>query len=235
MRKPGQFSLATLQVAYKLAAERRPQGGSPISVWDVGCGTGFVGLLMAKSGGDKIGPVFCSDVSEDAVACTRSNAKRLGLNARVTASSIDLFDDSEATAQYDVIVFNPPFMPDGVPGHEPCDGGGPNGGDIAIRFCEGVRERLTEGGWACLAIADYVDSGEILKTLVTHFGSNVRLEERIILYPYQTPKWSSLAYEILHRDDLERICKYRFATCLLGNREFIAFKMRHYCAQKAVK
>jgi methylase of polypeptide subunit release factors len=231
VRKPGQFSLVTLQLVSGFVEEIGIRGKA--SVWDLGCGSGFVGILAAKLLGDRVERVLCSDIRPEAVNCTQHNVRNNGLDeCRVQVCVGDLFETRAADAPFDVIAFNAPFLPEALPDHAPLDCGGRRGTAESLRFCSEARKHLRQGGWAILAVADYVDDGSIRKALEQKFGrQNVHMEERLILYPFKPLDRIPLAHEVECRDELERQFGYRFEICRLGSEEFLAFNMRHYCAK----
>ena len=77
---------------------------SDMTVLDLCCGSGCIGLSLAKMTGAN---VTLADVSEGALAVTRRNAKRLGLQLAEVVHS-DLFDNIRK--RYDMIVSNPPYI-----------------------------------------------------------------------------------------------------------------------------
>lgn len=233
VRKPGQIPLVTLQIMAR-QVERISATRKRVRLWDIGCGSGFLGLLGMRLLGDKMEAVICSDVSESAVDCTRRNIENLRLeDDRIRVSRGDLFEGSASNCSQDLIVFNPPFSPDGLPGLHRADVGGTRGIETALRFCRGAKQFIRPGGSALLAIADYVDGGQIRETLSQHFGARqVDCDERLILYPYDPPKPIPQAHEIRFLAELERT-GYRFQTCFIGTIRFLAFTLRHYCAVKA--
>jgi release factor glutamine methyltransferase len=81
-----------------------PQGAR---VHDVGTGSGAIALALKDERPDL--RVSASDVSPDALAVARGNAERLGLD--VTFHQGDLLDGIDP--DLDVIVSNPPYVPDG--------------------------------------------------------------------------------------------------------------------------
>jgi len=74
-------------------------------VLDMGCGSGFVGIVAAKLGA---GEVTASDINPHAVACARANARLNGVEKKFHAVQSDLFQKIPKQ-KFDVIVFNPPF------------------------------------------------------------------------------------------------------------------------------
>jgi SAM-dependent methyltransferase len=73
-------------------------------VFDVGTGTGVLGLLMIERGAKS---VLATDIEPRAVACANENAQAMGYADRFQAIEADLFPEGEA----DVVVCNPPWIP----------------------------------------------------------------------------------------------------------------------------
>jgi methylase of polypeptide subunit release factors len=71
-----------------------------INVLDVGCGAGLTGLLI-KYNNPKV-KVHMSDISEEAVRISKLNAKRLGLDVKITQRNL------LGLGQYHIIVANMP-------------------------------------------------------------------------------------------------------------------------------
>lgn len=100
---------------------------------EVGCGSGYVSLVAAAAGAE----VTCTDANPHAVTLARHNAKENGL--RVYSVQTDLL--ARLTGPFDVVAFNPPYLPtapdDYVPG--PLNlafDGGPDGNATVLRFTE---------------------------------------------------------------------------------------------------
>lgn len=70
---------------------------------DLCCGTGCIGVSLAKLGGLT---VTASDISPDCVSLTRDNAKKNGV--RLTALQGSWFEP--VTGRFDMIVCNPPYL-----------------------------------------------------------------------------------------------------------------------------
>ncbi|HWT93815.1 MAG TPA: peptide chain release factor N(5)-glutamine methyltransferase [Solirubrobacteraceae bacterium] len=106
-----------------------PQGSSVV---DVGTGSGAIALALKEERPSL--NVTGTDISEDALAVARGNARRLGLD--VTFVQADLFD-----GDFDAVISNPPYvaaderLPPEV-GHEPRGAlfGGDDGLDVVRRL-----------------------------------------------------------------------------------------------------
>jgi release factor glutamine methyltransferase len=82
---------------------------------DLGCGSGCVGLTLLKERDDS--ELFAVDVSETACRVTAENAASLGVEARarIVRSDVKLW---RPEARFDLIVANPPYIPEGDPAVE---------------------------------------------------------------------------------------------------------------------
>jgi methylase of polypeptide subunit release factors len=206
-----------------------------LDVWDMGCGCGAIGLLAAVHE-PRLRLLF-SDIDQRAIDCTGYNAEKL-LPPDQTPQFVrgNLFEvDELKQKRFHLIAFNPPFLPVQDLSFNPTvDAGGNLGLEIAERYCEAVYDHLEVDGWSVLALADYVDNGKIKQILGNRFGaSNVVRRERVILYPFK-PEQPDVpaAYEVRYRSAIEQACRYRFETCVVGKKRYLAFKMRHYLAQR---
>lgn len=82
-----------------------PQDGR---VWDLGTGSGAIGLTVALERPDA--RVRVSDISKNALAVAQQNAARLGAAAEFAAGSWFDTDRPSEKRSYDVIVSNPPYI-----------------------------------------------------------------------------------------------------------------------------
>jgi HemK-like putative methylase len=102
---PAPMVLARLIQALKI----RP-GASAL---DVGSGTGAIILSLAKE--TRGGGIFLgTDLSEDAIALAKENAKRCALEGKVNFAVADGLDDFDEPGVVDVIVSNPPYIESSV-------------------------------------------------------------------------------------------------------------------------
>lgn len=88
-----------------LAGKAWPDG---VAILDMGCGSGVIGLSLAKALAPKNPAVTLADVSPDALALAKENAESLDIDATFIES--DLFSAIHGT--FDLIVANLPYIPD---------------------------------------------------------------------------------------------------------------------------
>ena len=81
-----------------------PVGGS---VLEVGCGTGFIALQVAKKGA---GSVLATDINPSAVANCKANAEKHNLSDVVTARISDVFSAVADDERFDLIFWNWPYL-----------------------------------------------------------------------------------------------------------------------------
>ena len=75
------------------------------SVLDMGCGSGALGIIMAKRGARK---VVLADIDENCCANTRENVRRFRVGARCEIIQSDLFD--KVPGKFGLIVFAHPYF-----------------------------------------------------------------------------------------------------------------------------
>jgi release factor glutamine methyltransferase len=142
-----------------------------LTVIDVGCGSGNLGLAMAVHNPHCI--VFASDISQDAVNLTRENIDFLKMNDRVTVKQGDLlaaFDTESYHGKTDLVVCNPPYissakvakMDTEISANEPtlAFDGGMLGTSVIQRLIREAHKFLSENG--CLAFEVGLGQGSFI-------------------------------------------------------------------------
>ena len=139
---------------------------------DLCCGSGCIGISAALAAPGA--QVHAADLSPDALAVTRRNAEALG--AHVTLHQGDLFG-AVAGLQFDLIVSNPPYIPDGeCPALQPevlrepvlALDGGADGLDFYRRIAREALLHLTAGGMVFLEVG--WDQAEAVCALMREAG-----------------------------------------------------------------
>ena len=100
-------------------------------VLEIGCGSGIISMVMAKSNS-----VTAADVNPAAAAAAKRNATANGLEINVVVS--DLF--SGIRGSFDCIIFNPPYLP--AEEDDMTYSGGADGREVIKKFAAGCREHL---------------------------------------------------------------------------------------------
>jgi release factor glutamine methyltransferase len=136
---------------------------------DVGCGSGIIGLHLARAGND----VWMGDIDARAVAAAKANAQRLGVRADIRCS--DLFS-AFVEERFDVVTFNTPYW------HRPprnadevlsCDAGGA----LLLRFVGALPDILRPQGAAWFTVANLSDRA-VLRQVVATPGLRIHLAAR---------------------------------------------------------
>ena len=125
------------------------------AVLEVGCGCGFLSVLMAKSGAT----VSAVDINPEAVEITKANADANG--AVLNAINSDLFSNVRGT--FDLIVFNPPYLPVEEGEHDAAYAGGPTGREVIGKFIAQVKSHLRLNGYVLVLISSLTGEKEVIK------------------------------------------------------------------------
>jgi release factor glutamine methyltransferase len=130
----------------------------PPRVLDMACGSGCIGLALARAWRAEGVSVTLADVSEDALDLARLNASRLGFGDLKILRS-DLFEKLEGP--FDLVTANLPYIPSGeIAGlsrevrRDPLLAldGGPDGLEVVRRFLTEAPPRLGEDGLVALEL-----------------------------------------------------------------------------------
>ena len=139
--------------AMAAAAALRPQDGE--RVLDLCAGSGCIGLAVAKNVPGS--HVVLGEIDEGALRICRQNIRRTGLSGQAVSMQLNALEKApKRLGEFDCIVSNPPYIPDGdiagldpsVRDYEPhlALRGGADGLDFYRAICENWREVLRPGG-----------------------------------------------------------------------------------------
>jgi release factor glutamine methyltransferase len=117
---------------------------------EMGCGSGFLALHMARAGAS----VTAADLDPRAVMNAERNAMLNGIPLRAVRS--DMF--SEVRGCYDLIVFNPPYLQGRAEDEDDlCWAGGQGGMEVTAIFLREAGKHLAPGGRVLLLVSSDAD------------------------------------------------------------------------------
>ncbi len=122
-------------------------------VLDIGTGSGILGLCCAM----RSAIVTAADTDERALQHIQTAARKLGIS--LTALASDVF--SNITGQFDVIIFNPPYLPSTIYEDTTVDGGR-EGATLAREFLENLGKHLKPDGVALLLLSSQNDPASMV-------------------------------------------------------------------------
>lgn len=172
----------TEELTCHLLAQTWPAG---VTILDMGCGSGVIGLSLARHLADRGASVTLADVSGDALALAGENAGRLlPGSSSLTFVESDLFAGLAAT-RYDLVVANLPYIPRSAETalsrevlRDPPLAlyGGETGTEVMDRFLAEVTDHLRPGGKIAMEFG--IDQGPGLAALAEACGfSDVTLRK----------------------------------------------------------
>ncbi len=180
--RPETEELVTRVLAWLKSSE---ESDAPRLVVDVGTGTGAIALSLAR---EWTGPlkILATDISEDALALAKENARRTNLSDRVSFVAMDGLDDFDEPGIVDAIISNPPYIETAVcetldprvKDYEPrlALDGGATGLDFYDRYLADALNILKPGGAVFFEIGE--NQGEAIRKLMTDYGfTDIRIEK----------------------------------------------------------
>lgn len=133
-------------------------------VIDLGTGCGFLGIIAAK----KASKVIAVDINPYAVHCAKMNAKLNEVNNKMFFLQGDLFSSIKTGTFFDLILFNPPYLPiepkDNFSWIELAWAGGLNGRQVIQRFINDAPKYLERKGKILLLQSSLSDVKATLKS-----------------------------------------------------------------------
>lgn len=145
----------------------------PARILDLGCGSGVIGLTLAKDLGTDCEQLILADLSTEALALCEENTKALEVTATLLQS--DLFTSIEG--HFDLIVANLPYVAESEREqlqpevrHDPDMAlfSGADGLDLLRSFCSQCADFLKHGGLVALEVG--YDQGTTVAQLLQDAG-----------------------------------------------------------------
>ena len=113
------------------------------SVLDMGTGSGFLAVEAASD--PRVERVVAVDIDPDALDSARSRARAVEVVVEIEFVLGDLFEGLEGE-RFDLIVFNPPYLPSEGDADEPSWSGGAAGNEVMLRFLGEADAHLNPDG-----------------------------------------------------------------------------------------
>lgn len=134
-------------------------------------GTGCIPIAIAKN--HATATLLAVELSPIAVDVAQANVQKHQLQSRIEVLTGDLLAPVPIERRFNLIVSNPPYVPQGeitglpadIRDHEPhlALDGGPDGLDVIRRLVRESRDRLQSGGWLMFEISpEQADVGTVL-------------------------------------------------------------------------
>ncbi len=145
--------------------------GKVESALDMGTGSGFLAKLLLK----KAGKVTAVDKDPEAIRYARKSLKKAEL------IESDLFRNVKG--KYDLITFNPPYLPQDSWrfGKEDHTIGGKEGYETVVRFIKQLRKHLKKGG-ICLLLISSLTKPRKVEEYISEAGLSFRVVSRKRLF-----------------------------------------------------
>jgi len=116
------------------------------SILEIGTGTGLISIFAATTANK----VVSTDISPLAINCARKNFELNGLLSKSDIRLGDLFEPLSKNEKFDLILFNPPYLPsDPQEKDDPLTrswNGGPTGREITDKFLANFDKFLKKNG-----------------------------------------------------------------------------------------
>lgn len=163
-----------------LQKQKKSNKNKELKILDMGTGSGIQALTCSRLGFKNI---IAADINKDAVENLKKQDKK------IKAVYSDLFSDIHADEKFDLIIFNPPYLPEHKYDKEKDTTGGKKGYETITRFLKQAKNHLDKNGKILLLFSSLSKPG-IIKTRMKKLNYESRLlaKKRIFfeeLYVYE--------------------------------------------------
>lgn len=127
---------------------------------DMGTGSGILAIEMASQEAQ----VTAADIDPEAISYAKQRSNKEGLKDDVDFIETDLFEAIDNEKEFDLIVFNPPYLPDLDEGKgQESWAGGQKGVEVTERFLSEVKEYLGSNGEALLILSSRSEIDDLME------------------------------------------------------------------------
>ncbi len=145
---------------------------------DMGCGSGIQTATLILYGAKT---VTCVDINESALKISKKMIETNFTNAKVTFTQSNLFEKIKKSKTFDVIVFNPPYVPSEKIKWVEVDGG-KKGREVIDVFLAQLTSRLTKNG-VCFLLQSSLNGNKTTQNKCNQLGlqAKIILKEKIFM------------------------------------------------------
>jgi|WetSurMetagenome_2_1015567.scaffolds.fasta_scaffold15941_4 release factor glutamine methyltransferase len=145
-------------------------------VLDMGCGSGIQAIVASR----KAKKVLAVDINPQAIETARRNAETNN-SENIDYRISDLFGNIKEDEKFDMIIFNPPYVPSDEKDMEAkAWAGGTLGRETIDRFLEAAPNHLTEKGRIQFLVSSVNDPQDIIKKLEKKkLGTNIIASQKL--------------------------------------------------------
>ncbi len=145
------------------------------TVLEIGCGSGMLAIISAKAGAQ----VFATDISAETLECAKNNALKNKVKINFILS--DLFE--KISGKFDMIIFNPPYLPEEISSFSSTWAGGKNL-ELILRFVSDAKNFLAPHGTLILVCSSLSGQEKIIENLRQNsFSVSIASQQKI---PFET-------------------------------------------------
>jgi len=141
--EPQEDSYLLLEQVKKLAHGR---------VLDMGTGSGILAIAAAEK--DDVREVIATDIDEQVIKELRQKKIK-----KIKIVQSDLF--MSIGGNFDVIIFNPPYLPDEEKDYDVALAGGKKGHELIAKFLHSAKDRLNKDGFILMVFSNITGKKEV--------------------------------------------------------------------------
>ncbi len=161
---PREDSYLLMKEVKKYAKDKR--------VLDMGSGSGIITETALNAGAEH---VLAVELDEEAVSYLKKKFKG---NKKVKVRKSDLFSNIKQDEEFDVIAFNPPYLPKDKHDEGKDTTGGKLGDETIIRFLRAIKKYLSRDGIALIVLSSLTPFGRIDDLIIKSKIKKRKLSEK---------------------------------------------------------